>query len=79
MSKGIPVLGLIPGCHAERAGIRIGDRIVKTNGFNVNSMDDYIKAIQNRRHSQTVVVLRDGMLIDIEMVIGAPLADGQSN
>lgn len=77
MSKGIPVVGLVDGCHAARAGVKVGDQLLQVNGMEVNSMHDYMLAIKDRKHSQTVVVLRDGILIDIEMAIGAPTAQGK--
>lgn len=76
MSKGIVILDLIPGSHAERAGVKRGDRLMIVNGMEVNNMEDYILAIKDRKHSQMVVVLRDGMLIDIEMAIGKAVSIG---
>ncbi len=73
MSKGIPVLDLMPGCHAERAGVMIGDRILSVNGKEVNDFNDYAIAIKDRGNSQKMVVERNGEFIDIEMVIGKPI------
>ncbi len=78
MSKGIPVLGLIPGCHAEKAGVKVGDILISANGIELNTMADYIKLVNTRGHSQTVVVLRDGELIEIEMALGKQ-AEGDLN
>jgi S1-C subfamily serine protease len=76
---GIPVLGLMPGCHAERAGVKVGDLLLKVNGLPINSMEDYVAAVALKKHSQTVVVLRNGIMIDFEMARGAPSPEGQSN
>lgn len=79
MEKGIPVLDLIPGCHAERAGVKVGDQILKVNGQEINDIDDYVNAAALEKHTRTLVVLRNEVLIDIEMIVGPPTAEGIAN
>ena len=76
MTKGIEVLDLVPGSHAERAGIKRGDQLLSVNGHEVNSMGDYIDAIKDRGNSQTCVVVRDGQELTIEMAIGRAASFG---
>jgi len=78
-NKGIPVLGLMPGCHAERAGVKVGDQIVSVNGQEINTWDDYVAASALRNHSRTVVVVREGVSLEIEMVVGPPVSERSSN
>ena len=79
MSKGIPVLSLVPGGHAERAGVRIGDVITYVNGMEVNCIDDYADAIKDRKHLQKMIIVRDGVSMDIEMIVGSPIVEGKPN
>lgn len=78
MSKGIPVTDLVPGGHAERAGVRVGDIIINVNGIVVDSIDDYALAIKDRKHIQKMIIVRDGVSMDIEMIIG-PKITSESN
>jgi S1-C subfamily serine protease len=78
MSKGIPIVYLIPGCHAERAGVRAGDIIISVNGNDVNSLDDYADAIKDRKNTQKMIIVRDGISMDIECIVGPPI-DSKEN
>jgi S1-C subfamily serine protease len=42
--QGLPVLCLLPGSVAERAGVKIGDRVLIANGQRVESLDSYVAA-----------------------------------
>jgi len=70
MEKGIPVLGLFPGGHAERAGVRVGDIILSVNGKEVSDFQEYAAAIKDRGASQVVVLSRNGEEMTVEMAIG---------
>ncbi len=74
IQKGIPVIDLIPGCHAERAGVQVGDYILSVNGKEINDMNDYVAAIRDRKHSQKVTVERNGEVLEIEMAVGKPVS-----
>ena len=42
--EGLPVLSLFPDSPAERAGIRVGDRVLLANGCRIESLQAYIDA-----------------------------------
>lgn len=77
--EGVPVSGLFPNCHAERAGVKVGDLIVSVNEQPVKNIDDFILAAALKKHTRTMVVVRDGIMLDIEMAIGLPSPKGNAS
>lgn len=77
---GLPVLALVPGCHAERAGICVGDEVVKIDDQIIDSIDDYVQATTdaqvNNKLTVMVEVKRDGKLLVFEMIAGRPAPVG---
>jgi regulator of sigma E protease len=57
-----PVVGqVVQGSPAEKSGIRTGDRIVSVSGREVNTWEQFLKAVITRANRETpIVLLRDG-------------------
>ncbi len=75
-----PVVGeLQPLMPAERAGIKVGDRIVAVNGRPVQSYYDIGEALYQYINQETTIrVERDGKQLDLQTkVLNDPLALGQ--
>ncbi|MDR5695374.1 MAG: trypsin-like peptidase domain-containing protein [Armatimonadota bacterium] len=53
---GVVVRGVVPGSPAEKARIQPGDIIVAINGERVNSWNDFVRIIMNRRVGETVQI-----------------------
>ena len=48
-SSSIPVLDLVPGSPAERAGLRVGDQIIAINGQNLTSIA-FFRSVWSKAH-----------------------------
>lgn len=79
---GLPVLSLLPNCHAARAGVLVGDEVVKVNDCDITSVADYVKAMSAARDkgrlTTILVVKRGDELLTLEMIAGRP-APADSN
>ncbi len=62
---GVTVTGLMEGYPAEKAGIKVGDKIVKVGDRTVASREDLINAIRKAPKKTKVVVLRGGKEISV--------------
>lgn len=58
LEKGAVVLGILPGSVAERAGVRKGDCILAVNGSAVQSLNDYVKLIEDRKDTMKIDIIR---------------------
>lgn len=57
--KGMPVLGIIKGEPAEKAGIKIGDKIIAINDIPTRDGKEYFHAFSNTpAHEKTLTVFR---------------------
>ncbi len=54
--KGVVITKVFPNSLAERAELREGDLIVEIDGYGVNSMDDYRKAIEKVEKEKSIEV-----------------------
>ena len=61
--KGVVVTEVIPGSHAEKAGLRVGDVILRIGKKSVTSIRDFRKLIKTAEKDDTVLFLvkRDGI------------------
>ena len=71
---------LVKGNPAEKAGMQVGDRIVKINGNKVKSSDDVSLYIQIEKKNKpiTFTVKRDGKTLDIEVKPKKEKVDGNT-
>ncbi|WP_373893368.1 PDZ domain-containing protein [Virgibacillus natechei] len=58
-NNGLKVLGLMPGTPAERLNIFVGETIVKVNGENISSVDEFYQALQASSASFKLGLLDD--------------------
>ena len=60
--SGVYIGEIIPGCAAERAGLKVGDVILAINGMDVNSYSQMMEEVGHYSPGDTVTVdyLRDG-------------------
>jgi S1-C subfamily serine protease len=65
----VPVLGLLPGSPAERAGVRTGDVVLEVNGTRTRTLDAFIDAKGWDKGVMVVRVVRDGQ--ELELVLEA--------
>ncbi len=72
--KGLEVESVEPGMGAERAGLHVGDLVVRINGEAIRSNDDYhaLAARFQRGQAVTFTVERGKDLLDLAPVPGAP-------
>lgn len=62
-NNGLIVLGVIPKSPGEKMGLRVGDTIVKVNGENVHTIDEFYVALQkNGAHCKLDVLDTNGEL-----------------
>ena len=41
---GVPILGVLPGSAADRAGLRYGDIVTRVNGIATTTFNDFLSA-----------------------------------
>ena len=58
--EGIPILGVLEGTPAARAGLRYGDVLLAVNGRRTRTVVDYIEAKNLREEGMDIVVFRSG-------------------
>jgi membrane-associated protease RseP (regulator of RpoE activity) len=67
---GVPIVSVIEGSGAEKAGIKAGDIIVGINDTQVRTPQDLAKVKLTPGEQVNVKVLRDGELINLQVTIG---------
>lgn len=73
-TEGYAIQGVAPGSPADLAGLRGGDIIVQLGEEQIGSLDDFDLALRKFSPGQqvTVVVLRGGQRIKLQVVLAAP-------
>jgi S1-C subfamily serine protease len=66
--RGLPVLSIFPGSVAERAGVRIGDRVLIANGRRISSFSDYVNARGLYGDRLELTLARGNQIIDTVVV-----------
>ena len=69
---GLGITGVRPGSPAEQAGLTGGDVIIRFDGKEVTSINDYAIALRERAPGDTVAIQirRGGEVLDLEAVLG---------
>jgi len=70
--EGLPVLNLFPGSAAERAGVRVGDRVLFANGHRIESLDAYVNARKVYRDRLELTLLRGRRIVDKVLIFDSP-------
>lgn len=72
---GLSVQALIPGCPAERAGVRVGDHILSVDGKPIGSAADYINSTNERGKVFQLEVMRGNQVVTLTLDTTTPAAD----
>jgi S1-C subfamily serine protease len=67
--NGLPVYGCLPGSPADRAGVRYGDVLLRVDGQATPTWDAYIAARESSGDAIRVVLFRDGVELELEIVL----------
>jgi S1-C subfamily serine protease len=80
---GLPLIGCLPGSPADRAGLRFGDIVISVNGMPTRDADEFVAAKGFRDGRMSIVVIRNGAELLIELTQGSwnaeTLEDGQAS
>ena len=70
--EGVPILGVLPGSPAARAGIGYGDILLSVNGTRTRNVVEYVEAKALRDDGMDVVVFRAGSEQLVDLRFDAP-------
>ena len=70
--EGLPVLDLFPGSVAERAGVKVGDRVLIANGRRIESLGAYIDARSVYSDRLELTLQRGHLIFDRVLVFDRP-------
>lgn len=70
-TPGVPVGGLRPGGPAAKAGIRVGDVVIRLGGKSIRNIEEYMAALADRKPGETVevTVKRDGQEVTVKVTL----------
>ncbi|HZQ17636.1 MAG TPA: PDZ domain-containing protein [Terriglobales bacterium] len=75
--SGVLIRSVEKGSHAEQAGFRAGDVIVKVNGSSVNDCSDFTRLLRERRETKAAVtVIRDHKEQNLTLTLPEPRRSG---
>ncbi len=71
---GVLLAGVRPGGPADQAGMKRGDILVKIDGHDIRTVEDFMFVLQRSKPGEKgkVKVLRDGKPVELEVTFGAP-------
>jgi len=64
--KGVPVIAVVPGSAAHKAGIRAGDKILVFNDKRTENLVDYVRAKMLKPKRESILLERDGKQLYFE-------------
>lgn len=75
--NGLTVEQIVEGSGAEKAGLKIGDLIVKADGKSIKKSSELNEIRDEKKPNEklTLTVIRDGEVKDIEVVLGEDVPD----
>ena len=65
--RGLAVLGYLPGSYAVQAGVQKGDRLLKVNGLQINTLSDYVQAARLDPDLMMILLERQGSLLELSI------------
>ena len=71
---GMPVWGVVPGCPAHRAGVRVGDIVISVDGKATPNVKAYWDACKGRGRVTKIEVYRSGKILAFDLDLGAEQA-----
>ena len=72
MLEEMKVSELVEGGAAARAGVKVGDVIVKVGGKPVATREEYVEVLQGAGREIAVIVRRDGQEVELKLTFTAP-------
>ncbi len=71
-TPGVYIYSVSEGGPAEKAGVKVGDRLVSLDGAEYQTQDDFVAAIRSKKSGDTLklVVEREGETVELTIVIG---------
>jgi carboxypeptidase Q len=72
MMEEMKITEVVPDGVAEKAGVKIGDVLVKVNGKAVATREEYMEAMQTAGREFPIVVKRDGKEVELKLAFPAP-------
>ena len=65
---GMPVWGIVPGCPAHKAGVRVGDTVIEVDGKPTPDVKSYWAACKDRGAVTKITVFRPNVgILDLEL------------
>ncbi len=64
---GVPILGVLPGSLAARAGLRYGDIVLSMNGMLTDTFTEFLRAHDSSKEKLELEVFRDGARFGLVM------------
>lgn len=69
---GMPILNILPGSPCDKAGAKVGDRIISVDGVTIGGTVDFIRATENRGPIFQVEVMRGQQIIAMTFDVTKP-------
>jgi S1-C subfamily serine protease len=66
---GVPILGVLPGSAAERAGLRYGDIVTRVNGLPTTTFNEFLSAHDRSVGPLSLEVFRNGEKLTFQMAL----------
>jgi S1-C subfamily serine protease len=72
---GMPINYIFSGSPVEKAGAKVGDRIISVDGVPIPDAAAFIVSAQKRGETYEMEVLRGGRIVHLHVDISVPYAD----
>ena len=64
---GVPILGVLPGSPAARAGLQYGDIVLRVNGIQTETFVEFLRAHEGGQRSLELDVFRNGTNLTLSL------------